>query len=251
MATVSPLSGSNFPIQVGTTLNIGVRPAATGSSETPSSATLTAQQGADAVTKGLGKSSAIYAELSSLQYKIRQAGSAPDEATAKALTAEIAATAKKIDTLAADAKTGSANLLSGSPSTVSVATGSGVRVNIAAQALDSKALGLDKLSVTDSDSLRAATGAVARALGQTQLTVFRLQTADGAVGISPAATNPGITAYDKALGNQSAGASANSASAAVEKALSAQISANAASYTSTGLGVSDTTTVSSIFSLFT
>ena len=235
MTTITALSGSSLPIQIGTTLNIGVRPGASGTTGTTSSgsSTLTAQQGAAAVSKALTNATAIFTALSSLQSQIQQAGASPDTATAAALAANITTVKSQIDQLASGGKVNSANLLSGTPSSVSVATSSGVQVNIATQALDSSALGLSGISVADATSLRAATAKVARALGQAQLAVYRLQTADGAVGLSPATTSAAATAYDKASGNQVAGTSANAASASVEKALTNQDSAiNASSYNS-------------------
>lgn len=240
-APVSVSSGSNLPIRVGDTLNIGVRPGSTdskSSSSAPAGKVLTAQQGATAVAKGLANATSIYTALTSLQYQtsraIKSDGSAPDAATIKTLSAEIASAKKQIDQLADGAKSGEANLLAGKTSSVSVATTSGVRVDIATQALDTKSLGLDKISVSDASSLRAAAGKIAQALGQAQLAVYRLQTANSAVGASTTNVDPASSAYDKVLGSQKAGASANSASASVEKALSNQTAANTLGYGGSG-----------------
>ena len=241
MSTVTASSGPIYSVRIGDTLNIGVR---NGSSSSNSSGTssgtkvLTATQGEATVTAALKQSTEIFKQLSSLQNQIQQAGANPDAATAKALTDNIAKISKQIDQLAANAKSGTANLLSNANSSITVATSSGLKVNIAAQPLDSKSLGLSGLSVSDAASLRAATGKVAQALGQTQLTVFRLQTADGAVGTTSTSSTGSTTssaadtAYSTASANQIAGSSSNTATAAVEKALSSQIAANTASSTS-------------------
>ena len=106
------------------------------------------------------------------------------------------------------------------------------------------------LSVTDAASLRAAAGKVARAVGQSQLAVYRLQTADGAVGTAPAAS-AAATAYGTAIGNQVAGTSANTASAAVEKALTNQDTAlNATGYSNSGSATNNLAQLQSFFSLF-
>lgn len=249
MTTLTAASGSSLPIRVGETLSIGLRPAASGSKPSVTTS-LTAQQGADVVAKGLTNATAVFGALSSLQYEIQRVGTSPDKATAAALTAKIAAAAKQVDQLVAGAKVGKANLLSGEAGSVSVATGSGLRVNIATQALDATSLGLAGLSVTDGATLRAATGKIAQALGQTQLAVFRLQTADGAVGITPAAGNPASIAYGTVLAGQSAGRSGNTATAAVERALNNQIAANASGYDPYGAATGSTSAPQSIFSLF-
>lgn len=251
MSTVTAVSASNLPIRIGDTLNIGVRPAAfeTGSATSAGTKVLGAAQGAATVTKALTNATSIFTALTTLQYEIQRAGSSPDTATAASLTDKIATLTKQIDQLAAGAEVGDANLLAGQTTSVSVATATGLRVNIATQALDSRSLGLSNLSVSDDTSLRAATGTIAQALGQTQLAVYRLQTADGAVGTSTT-SSAASTAYDRALSNQQAGASANTASAAVEKALNNQIAANASGYSSTGSSTGSTSTLESFFSLF-
>ena len=264
MSTVSASSGPIYSVRIGDTLNIGVR---NGSSSSNSSGTssgtkvVTATQGEATVTAALKQSTEIFKQLSSLQNQIQQAGPNPDAATAKALTANIAKITKQIDQLAANANSGTANLLSNANSSVTVATSSGLKVNIAAQPLDSKSLGLDGLSVSDAASLRAATGKVAQAVGQTQLAVFRLQTADGAVGTTSTATSAltststtpsaADAAYGTASANQIAGSSSNTATAAVETALSSQITANASGYNSYGGSTSFTAnSIPSFLNLF-
>ena len=263
MSTVTASSGPTYSVRIGDTLNIGVRSGTSGSSSSTSSSggtkVLTASQGEATVTAALKQSTEIFKQLSSLQNQIQQAGANPDKATAKALTDNIAKISKQIDQLAANAKSGNANLLSNANSSVTIATSSGLKVSVAAQPLDSKSLGLSDLSVTDAASLRAATGKVAQALGQTQLTVFRLQTADGAVGTnstssttsSSSASSAASTAYSTASANQLAGSSSNTATAAVEKALSSQITANASSYDSYGSATSSSAnSIPSFLNLF-
>ena len=250
MSTVTALSGSVYSVATNNTLNIGVRPNTSGSNSSSGATAVTASQGAAAVTAALKQSTDIFKQLSSLQNQIQAAGDNPDKATAKALTDNIAKIAKQIDQSAAAAKSGNVNLLSNTNSSVTVATGSGLKVTIGAQPLDSKSLGISDLTVTDAASLRAATGKVAQAVGQTQLAVFRLQTADGAVGTtstsSTSSSSAASTAYSTASANQLAGSSSNTATAAVEKALSSQIAANASSYDSSGNGSYSTAGANSI-----
>ncbi|CAA7627512.1 hypothetical protein [Magnetospirillum sp. SS-4] len=255
MVAVSPLSGSNLPIRVGDTLNIGLRPAAPGTPPSTASAakTLTAKQGAEAVGKALGNATEAFAALSGLQEQIKAAtrpGATLGKEEAQALNDRIKEVKAKVDKLAADAKVGEANLLSDSQRSVSVATASGLKVNIATQSLDSKALGLDDIDVTDADSLRKATGRVAQAVGQTQLAVFRLQTADGATG-APAPSGPGVSAYEKIAASLAATPEPGSAAASLEKALANQAAANATSYGSSGGFGASATPAPSILSLFT
>lgn len=260
MIPVTASSGPTYSVRIGDTLNIGARSDTSGSSASSSSSggtkVLTASQGEATVAAALKQSTEIFKQLSSLQNDIQRAGDNPDKATAKALSDNIAKISKQIDQLAANAKTGDANLLSNANSSVTVATSSGLKVSVTAQPLDSKSLGLSGLSVTDDASLRAATGKIAQALGQTQLTVFRLQTADGAVGTasttsSGSASDAATTAYSTASANQIAGSSSNTATAAVEKALSSQIAANASSYDSYGSATSSSaTSIPSFLNLF-
>lgn len=213
MSSVTSLSGFNLPIRVGNELLIGVRPSAS-SSQTSSSAQtpLSASQGAEVVSTALKNSTSISSALSSLQSILQKAAdpaTAPtDKAAIAAVNAQIDTLKKQIDTLAAGAKVGNSNLLSSDAASVTVNTGSGLKVTVAAQGLDSKSLGLADIKVGDSEASRNALAKVTQALGQTQLAAYRLQTADGATGISTA-TGPSAQDYvSKALANQAAAFSA-------------------------------------------
>lgn len=255
MVTVSSLSGSSASASSSNTLTIGLSPqlsVARQITTEPTSRTLTAKQGAEAVSKALDGATKEFAALSDLQAQIRAAtrsGATLSADDAKAINAKIKAVADELDKQAAGAKTGDANLLSDKQSSVTIATASGLRVNVAAQALDSKALGIRDLDVTDADSLRKATARIAQAVGQTQLAAFRLQTADGATG-APAPANPGSAAYDKISASQSATPAPGSAQASLEKALANQAAANAINYGSSGT-YGTTSGTPSILSLFT
>jgi len=252
MSTVTALSGSNFPIGIGNTLNIGVRPSVFSAGTTVASGTaaLTAQQGASTVSTALTNATSIFSALSSVLGQIQQAGASPDKATAAALTASIAKLDTQINQLAAGAKVGNTNLLASTQGSVSVATTSGVQVNIAAQGLDSTSLGLGKLAITDAASLRSAVSKISLALGQTQLAIYRLQTANSVVGTT-SPTSAASTDYGTAISNQLAGSSANTVSALVERALNNQTTANASGYGRSGAATWNTGAVQSFFSLLT
>ena len=248
MSTVSGLSGSNVPVRTGDTAATVTRVAATSSAAPRSTETLTAKQGAEAVGKASENATKAFTALASLREELSAAtkpGSVLSKDEAKAFNDRIAEVKGQIDRLAADAKVGGTNLLS--KQTVSVASGSGEKVSVTGKALDSKALGLGEIDVTDVDSLRKAVGKIALATGQTQTSVFNLQAASGV--LTPTATNPGIEAFEKIRASRSATPAAGSTAASVEKALSNQAAANASSYGRTG-SASSTLRPGSILNLF-
>ncbi|CAA7617810.1 putative Flagellin [Candidatus Terasakiella magnetica] len=245
MSSVTSLSGSNLPIRVGNELLIGVRPSAPSRYTSSSAPTpLSAGQGAKVVSTALKNSTSIFSALSSLQNVLQKAAdpaTAPkDKAATAAVNTQIDTLKKQIDALAAGAKVGNSNLLSNDTASVTVKTGSGLKVTVAAQGLDAKSLGLADIKVGDSQSSRSALAKVTQALGQTQVAVYRLQTADGATGI-PTTTGTSPQDYiSKALANQAVAFSidyadttastTNKAAAAVSTALANQAAANPSSY---------------------
>lgn len=259
MSVLPALSALYSPVRLADTPKISVRPAASAAKPatkptvTGGAKTLTADQGVAAVTKGVGNATAIFASLASLQEAVRDAtpanGAALDKDAAKALTDRIRAVAQQVDQLAAGATAGGANLLSGTSGRVVIAGTTGDQVSIAAQGLDSRSLALTDLSASDAKGLRAATGKIALAVGKAQMAVFTLEAAKGA--LSAPAPNPATDASRQAVENQRQGASANSASAAVEKALNNQAAANASGYGKAGRSTGSTVAPQGIVSLFT
>jgi hypothetical protein len=257
MAGISPLSGSSTTVSASKSVSIGLRPGLASTSATSDKAqagkALNAKQGAEAVTKGITASTDQFATLSGLQEKLAGAtkpGAELSKADLAAINKQIQEVVAKIDKQAAGAKVGDTNLLAKNPGGVTVTTESGTKVNIATQAQDSKALGLaDKngkaLEVTDAESLRKAVGKIAQAVGQTQLTTFRLQTADGVTG-APAPANAGLEAFDKIRSSEKATPEAGSAQASVQKALDNLNAANASGYGRSGKAKTSTPSVLSL-----
>lgn len=224
--------------------------AATSSPSQPAATVATGKEGAAAVAKALDNSTKAFAKLSDLHAQIADAtasGAALSKEQTSALNDKIKAVAAEIDKLAAGAKVGKTNLLEKTPGGVTVVAQSGAKVNIATQASDSKALGLSDLKITDEASLRQATAAIAKAAGQTQLTVFRLQGADGITG-TPAPVNAGLAAFDKIRSSNDAAPAAGSVSDSVAKALANQSAALATNYGSSGS--LSTSSAPSIINLF-
>jgi len=267
MSTVTALSGSNFPIRIGDNLLIGVRPSASSNSSSSSTqTTLSASQGAKVVSTALNNATAIYTTLGTLQGLLQKAANpatAPqDKAATDALSSQVASLKTQIDTLASGAKVGTSNLLSTTDAaSVTVKTGSGLKVTVAAQGLDTTSLGLSGLNLTDASSIRTALAKVTQAVGQSQLAVFRLQTADGATSTASTATTP-LDAVTKAVANQAAfnassttdTTSTTSTTSSTSTSLLSSVLANLKSSTTTGYSSSATSTTSyspgSILNLF-
>ncbi|RAU21557.1 hypothetical protein CU669_12755 [Paramagnetospirillum kuznetsovii] len=208
------------------------------------------KDGAAAVSKALDSSTQIFAKLSDLRAEIADAtksGASLTEAQTKELNAKIAAVAVEVDKLVAKAKVGDTNLLEKNPGGVTVVSETGGKINIAGQDSGSKALGLADLKITDDASLRQATAAIAKATGKAELSVFRLQTADGVTG-TPAPVNAGIAAFDKIRANSSTAPAAGSVSDSVAKALANQSAALAINYS--GSGSLNSASVGSVVNLF-
>jgi hypothetical protein len=237
MVATTSLSGSNLPIRSGDNLLIGVRPEAptsrTGQKPTtltPTKDELSAEQGAKMVGTALKKATEVFAKVSELQATLKQAAdpaSAPKtKAETEALNAKITTLSKEVTALAAEAKVGKSNLLSDDDASVTVKTASGLKVTVAAQSLDANGLGISDLKVTDQKSAREALSKVSLAVGQSQLAVFRLQTADGATGTAQAspstnlpdsASSKALEAVKKAVDNQTAFNSSGYSSASASK----------------------------------
>lgn len=236
MVAISSLSSSNLSA-VRSTETLATRSAKPGSTAaaTPTRESLNAKQGAEAVDKAATNATKAFAALDSLRQDLAAAtkpGANLGQDEIKALNDRVTAVKAQIDRLSSDAKVGDSNLLSNKASSVAVSTASGDQIRVAAQPLDSKALGLDDLAITDTDSLRKAAGKIALATGQTQNSVFNLQAANGA--LAPQQSNPGIEAFEKIRAARDAAPAAGSAAAAVEQALNNQASVNTYGYGRSG-----------------
>ena len=253
MTAVSAVTSSSQSVSAASqTVSIGLQPGltrtTTGSQSTGK--VVSSKEGSQAVTKALDNSTQVFVKLQALQAEIK-AASAPGAKLstdqAKALNDKIKAVADDIDKLAAGAKVGNTNLLEKSTGGVTIATQSGTKVNIATRALDSKALGLRDINVTDAASLSKATATVAQATGQAQLSVFSLQTADGITG-KAAPVNPGLAAFDKINSSQNTAPAKGSALDSLAKALANQSAAQATNYGSSGsLSSSSSPSILSLF----
>lgn len=205
---------------------------------------LNEKEGAKVVDKAATTATKTFAELDSLRQDLAAAtkeGAEISKEEIKDLNDRLAKVRKDIDKLASQS-----DLLSGKSAGVSVVSSSGDSLKVKSQPLDSKALGLDKLEITDSESLRKAAGKVALATGKTQNSVFELQAANGA--LKPQETNPGIEAFEKARIARQATPAPGSAAASVEQALSNQAAVNTLGYGNSGRAAS--TRTSSIIDLF-
>lgn len=219
-------------------------------STSPAREILNEKQGAKVVDKAAANATKTFEELDSLRQDLAAATKAGADISTdevKKLNDRLTKVRTEIDRLAADAKVGNTNLLTDKGS-VTIASNSGESVRVTGQALDSKALGLDKLEIKDADSLRQAAGKVALATGQTQNSVFSLQAASGT--LKPQETNPGIEAFEKARAARNATPAAGSAAASVEQALANQAAVNTRGYGASGRAAAGSTRTASILDLF-
>ena len=249
MVAATMLSGSSLPIRSGDTLLIGVRPAkptsggGRESTSTTGQSELTDEQGAKTVVTALKKATDVFTKLSELQETLKQAedpASAPmTKNETDALNARITKLSDEVTILAGEAKVGESNLLSGDAASVTIKTTSGIKVTVAAQALDAKGLGISDIKITDGKSAREALSKVSLAVGQSQLAVFRLQTADAATGTDQ--TNPTATTPDTA---------SNKALESMKKAVANQIAANSSAYLGSETST-NATPAGNVLSLFT
>jgi len=232
MAGIAAIATDSYSVlSSGTVSRVTASDSAASSSAATSSSGATAQtaaQSSSTIDKASTNASKALALVDGLRQELAQATKAgasisQDEITR--LNQRLGEVRTQVDDLSKSAQVGSANLLAGTASAVTVSSASGDRVKVSNQQLDSKSLGLDKLSITDAQSLRQAAGQVALATGKAQKIDYNLQVAKSV--ITPARSNPGLDAFDQIRTAQSATPVAGSALASVEKAVSTQAAANA------------------------
>lgn len=218
-----------------------------------------AQQSSALINKASENAGKAYEALTALRKELAtatQAGSslAQDEITR--LNQRVSQVRDQVNALSTGAQVGGANLLGGTAASVTVTSAAGDTVRVRSQTLDSKALGLDGLEITDAASLRQAAGQVALASAQAQRVDYNLQVAKSV--ITPVRANPGLDAFSQIGAMQSSAPKAGTALDSVAKAISSQTAANdasaaarAASYGQTGLGFSrPSTRTNTILDLF-
>lgn len=232
MASVTGIGWDNYAILSGGTVTrvsavSSLLTAAGGATRSSSGATGTASgRGAELIDKAATNAGLAVRGLDSLRRELAAATGAGDSVGADQLAQlnqRLGTVRDQVDALGLGAQVGGANLLaSGGGVTVTSAAGDTVRV--ASQRLDSTALGLAGLAVTDAASLRQAAGAVALATAQAGRIDYNLQVAKSVV--APAADNPGLQAYASILAAEQAGPQAGSALAAVSAAVDNQATVN-------------------------
>lgn len=238
--------------------------ASTSTSTTPSSTAAastaqSAQQSSALINKASENAGKAYEALTALRKELAtatQAGSALAQDEITRLNQRVTQVRDQVNALSTGAQVGSANLLGGTASSVTVTSTAGDTVRVSSQKLDSKALGLDDLKITDAASLRQAAGQVALASAQAQRVDYNLQVAKSV--ITPVRTNPGLDAFSQISAAQNSTPKAGSALDSVAKAINSQAAANeasaaarAASYGQAGLGFTRSSTrTNTILDLF-
>ncbi|KAF0223171.1 MAG: hypothetical protein FD176_2142 [Rhodospirillaceae bacterium] len=267
MAGIAPISSDSYALLSGGTVS---KVAAAGSaalavtSQTTSAATAastaqSAQQSSATINKASENAGKAFEALSALRKELAtasQAGSALAQDEITRLDQRVTQVREQINALSTGAQVGSANLLGGTAAAVTVTSAAGDTVRVNSQKLDSKALGLDDLKITDTASLRQAAGQVALASAQAQRVDYNLQVAKSV--ITPVRTNPGLEAFSQISAALSSTPKAGTALDSVAKAINSQSAANeasaaarAASYGSSTLGFTRSSTrTNTILDLF-
>lgn len=250
MAGIAPISSDTYALLSSGTVS---KVASTGglTSTTPStvaagttSSAQSAQQSNATINKASENAGKAYEALTALRKELAvatQAGSALAQDEITRLNQRVTQVRDQVNALSTGAQVGASNLLGGTASSVTVTSAAGDTVRVSSQKLNSKALGLDDLKITDAASLRQAAGQVALASVQAQRVDYNLQVAKSV--ITPVRTNPGLEAFSQISATQSSTPKAGTALDSVAKAITSQAAANdasaavrAASYGQTSLG---------------
>lgn len=237
MTGITAIGGDSYSVlSAGTVSQVASSPSAattTAASTAASSGAVaqSAQQSNATIEKASTNAGKVLEVVNGLRQELADAAKvgasiSKDEITR--LNQRLAEVRTQVDSLSKGAQVGNANLLSGTASSVTVSSASGDRVKVSSQQLDSASLGLNKLAITDAQSLRQAAGQVALANGAAQKIDYNLQVAKSV--IAPAHRNPGLEAFDQIRTAQSTTPAVGSALASVEKAVSTQAAANSRGY---------------------
>lgn len=259
MAGIMAIGGDSYSVlSAGTVSRVASSTTATTTSSSSAATTTgavaqSAQQSNATIEKASTNAGKVLEAVNGLRQELAQAttaGASISQDEIARLNQRLGEVRTQVDSLSKDAQVGSANLLSGTAAAVTVSSSSGDRVKVSSQQLDSASLGLDKLAITDAQSLRQAAGQVALATGAAQKIDYNLQVAKSV--ITPVRGNPGLEAFDQIRAAQSATPAAGSALASVEKAISTQAAANSRSYGQSSLFALGTTKArtNSILDLF-